>query len=100
MKWNGNQSYKLKAGVNFQTYGKKQQWVESAHRIPNNAYLTSSPLDFDECIEKDNVCGSGSQECINKIGSYICTCVRGYKPDGTKFPSCIGTTCFYSILVL
>ena len=38
--------------------------------------------DINECVLKDlNNCKS-NQDCINEPGSYRCSCIGGYHPDG------------------
>ena len=47
-------------------------------------------LDTDECYSGDNDCDD-SATCHNLIGSYNCSCKKGYSGDGFK---CQGTTIF------
>uniref|UniRef100_A0A3Q2FWM7 Latent-transforming growth factor beta-binding protein 1 n=1 Tax=Cyprinodon variegatus TaxID=28743 RepID=A0A3Q2FWM7_CYPVA len=44
--------------------------------------------DMDEC-QLQSVCSNG--ECLNTLGSYMCTCKPGYSPDST-LTSCIPNT--------
>ncbi|XP_065623370.1 wall-associated receptor kinase 2-like [Quercus suber] len=47
-----------------------------------NPYLKDGCQDINECVFKDlNNCKS-NQDCINEPGSYRCSCIGGYHPDG------------------
>ncbi|KAF4379304.1 hypothetical protein F8388_013522, partial [Cannabis sativa] len=43
-----------------------------------NPYLSNGCIDIDECKQQPNLCGNGT--CINKAGSYTCSCHNGYTP--------------------
>ncbi|XP_065623371.1 wall-associated receptor kinase 2-like [Quercus suber] len=50
-----------------------------------NPYLKDGCQDINECVFKDlNNCKS-NQDCINEPGSYRCSCIGGYHPDGEAF---------------
>ncbi|GMY06593.1 putative wall-associated receptor kinase-like 16 [Fagus crenata] len=46
-----------------------------------NPYLKHGCQDIDECDEESHNC-TAKQICVNKPGSYHCSCIRGYHLDG------------------
>ena len=52
-------------------------------------------LDIDECLAE--VCDSNA-ECTNSEGSYSCSCVSGYRGDGTP-SNCSGDSTFSTITI-
>uniref|UniRef100_A0A3Q2YQV7 Latent-transforming growth factor beta-binding protein 4 n=1 Tax=Hippocampus comes TaxID=109280 RepID=A0A3Q2YQV7_HIPCM len=48
-----------------------------------------SDSNVDECLEEDEPCKSVG-ECVNNMGSYTCTCPRGYQQiNGTNVDECL-----------
>ena len=43
--------------------------------------------DINECELGDAYCSSALAVCVNKVGSYSCTCIEGYQGDGVV---CVG----------
>ena len=35
--------------------------------------------DVDECNEQRGLCTEGIEECVNTLGSYSCSCLKGYE---------------------
>ena len=57
-------------------------------------YKLLSPVDTDECTTNTHNCHS-SATCNNTIGSFNCTCNKGYNGDGI---SCSGEQCLVNII--
>ena len=36
-------------------------------------------LDVDECTTGVHNCTQNNQQCVNRLGSFICECVSGYE---------------------
>ena len=47
--------------------------------VPNN-FPTST--DINEC-ENPNYCKLPGQKCINGLGNFTCSCIKGYHKDGS-----------------
>lgn len=50
------------------------------------AFVLLLPSDIDECATGENQC---NQKCNNTEGSYLCSCVDGFRLD-TDNVTCIG----------
>ena len=50
------------------------------------AFVLLLPSDIDECATDENRC---NQKCNNTEGSYLCSCVDGFRLD-TDNVTCIG----------
>ena len=44
--------------------------------------------DIDECKEDLNICQDSKTVCTNTVGSYVCSCISGYKKAANG--SCLG----------
>ena len=75
-------------------------WMKSLAMVHVDKQFISSPLrikswisDIDECSEETDRC---NQNCHNAVGSYACSCYRGYRLREDRV-TCIGIAIYNSL---
>ncbi|KAG7944780.1 hypothetical protein I3843_15G121100, partial [Carya illinoinensis] len=55
---------------------------DSTNGYYGNPYLSGGCNDIDECQARNHECAQNA--CVNHLGSYNCSCPKGYKGDGWR----------------
>lgn len=72
--------------------------LSSSESAVSSLIIIFTLLDIDECALDDNTC---AKICINTIGSYYCSCPKGYFGDGRKDGSgCIRSVSQFPVVKL